>query len=96
MYICVFQEPSFLFICTGFVPPQELVGMNPEVPSCAGETLDVAFIYANHPVISTIPQVPLHSLPPPPPTYLEGLGTAALSGTYHKRFGVIIFLYNSK
>lgn len=62
-YIGVFQEPTFPFICAGFAPPQDLVGMNPEVPSCAGGTSDVAFIYANQPVISTIPQVPPHPYP---------------------------------
>lgn len=28
MYACICQEPSSLFICAGFAPPQEQMGMN--------------------------------------------------------------------
>lgn len=91
MYMCIYQEPISLFICAGFVPPQEPKGMNPEVPWDTGGTPDLAFIYADHPLISTILQIP----PLPPPLFGD-LGTAALFGTYHKRFGVITFLHNGK
>lgn len=82
----IYEEPNPLFICTGFVPPQEPVEWIQRYHGVQEKHL--AFIYAAHPVISTIRQVSLH-------LFME-LGTAALFGTYHSRFGVITFPHYSK